>query len=120
MITNVLPIHLTEWRRLQRVAGDYHDTYGAEIEREAYYERRDEIRVALPRTLATGHMVWCRDGDVCRKAIPCEDLYCKHKACASMVVHGAAHCQRFQVTRMATNWGTAYHTDIYGEDDCHD
>ena len=56
-------------------------------------------------------MVWCRNGNVCREATPCEKLTCEYKLQPKNILDGIHKCQSYQITMPSSNWACAYHLE---------
>ena len=100
--------HAGIYAALRGKADVYYDEHRAEIEGEWNAERRDTILRVMPGLLADV-TVWCRNGEFCRYATPCDEVDCAYKKGKDDVVVGCAACQRFQVTAFSNNWRTAAH-----------
>lgn len=57
-------------------------------------------------------LVWCRDGEVCSNATPCEKLSCKYKNGKEDILKGVEKCQHFAVTTSRHVWNDASHLDV--------
>jgi len=69
---------------------------------------RGEARLRVDRVPA---MAWCRKGEVCAEATPCEKLECPFKKNKEDVLLGIFHCQTFQLTLPSSTWESAYHLE---------
>lgn len=83
-----------------------------------YYDKMESIRRRrfVSKQLQDGNMVWCRLGDVCPEARPCDTLDCKFKKTKDDIVNGCSNpdcC--FQVTKVSKDWRNAYYIYDPGE-----
>ena len=53
-------------------------------------------------------MVWCRNGNVCLNATPCENLKCEYKKEETDILNGIKKCATYQVTVISSWWESAY------------
>jgi hypothetical protein len=56
-----------------------------------------------------GNMVWCRNGDVCAMAAPCDRLACawKHNESRPAKNEELKACNSFQITTVSGTWDDA-------------
>lgn len=107
---------LAIWERMSQAAFAYYEKHQKKIQEQERERVAAEIVKVLPATLAKGHVVWCRSGEVCSEATLCGTLCCEHKNLPDDIVFGASKCQRFQVTRLSQRgWYDAVHVDVHGE-----
>lgn len=98
---------LAAHNELLRQAEKFYNEHQDEIEGALAAREQDHILREMPKRLAEGLVVWCRDGAVCQYSTPCRQLDCAYKTAKSDVVNGTASCLRFQLTEPSIVWDDA-------------
>ena len=53
--------------------------------------------------------IWCRNGEVCDDATPCDRLACAFKKDKNDLITGIMKCRSYVLTLPASNWASACH-----------